>query len=367
MKKVITLFLIVMLLSLISACASQTGKAERNNSGDLPDPASFRQQDRGSNFIETEEFHFCLNDEKVYFSKKDNLGFYLLCNKPNCTHNDKECNAFDRSMLGYWDGHLYGAFLFGENPYLFRMNLDGTEHKKIADIEMPVNAAGAAGGAYQFYVHNGFAYYIVGNEEMNACFRTEFATGKTERLFEDLLLDNTWFYSGFHFDGKNFYFVLRDISGEDALYCGSTETLALQKNRKWSSEICSWSVYDEVLYYYASDRAIFCEYDLTTGEEKTFSQQDYHGGAANYDDDYIYLTTWDDDDFGGKGLSIFDQNYQFLQRVSYRPNQELLYITQDKLIFTDLPSQKATKYLPKSAIGTGEAELLPIEDPYSYR
>ena len=73
MKKVITLFLIVMLLSLISACASQTGKAERNNSGDLPDPASFRQQDRGSNFIETEEFHFCLNDEKVYFSKKDNL------------------------------------------------------------------------------------------------------------------------------------------------------------------------------------------------------------------------------------------------------------------------------------------------------
>ena len=232
---------------------------------------------------------------------------------------------------------------------------------------MPLNPAGTAGGGYDFYFHNGYVYYNVRNEGLNAFFQTNLATGKTERVLEDLLRGDTWIRSGFHFIDTKFYFVLWEEDGSYVMYGGDTETWEYRRIRDWPSEIRSWMVEGDTLYYYASDRAIFCEYDLMTGEEKTFSQQDYHGAAANYDGDYIYLTTWDDDSFGNMGLSIFDRNYQFIQRIDYQPNQDLLYVTQDKLIFTDLPSQKATKYLPKSAIGTGEAELLPIEDPYSYR
>ncbi len=366
MKKniaVSALILIIVVMLLFSACSSQDFG---NSNSNLPDPTLFRQQDRERYFIELDDIYYCILDCMTYFSEKEKLEFYPLCNKPDCKHDNSNCNAYAGAALGYWKEHLYGAVLLEGEPRIFRMNLDGTEHTKIADLEQPVNPAGTAGGFYRFYVHNGYMYYEVSNEGMNALFRTELETGKTERLLTDLLHGETQFSSTLRFNEQTFYFVLYD-EGIRTLYCVDTTTLEALKVREWPLENRGWSVYGNIIYYYASDRAIFCEYDLTTGEEKTFSQQDYHGGAANYDDDYIYLTTWDDDSFGNMGLSIFDRNYQFIQRIDYQPNQDLLYDAQDKLIFTDLPSQKATKYLPKSAIGTGEAELLSIEDPYSYR
>ena len=365
MKRASYFFLCILFAFAVASCApSSSGK---NGNSNLPDPASFRQQDNMKFFIETGSCYYCMLNDKVYFSEKDQPEFFLLCSKPNCTHNGSDCNAYADSGLGYSDGYLYGAVLFGGDPHLFQMSLDGSERRRIATIEMPVNPAGTAGGAYEIYFHDGYAYYSVTNEGLNAFFRVELATGKSERILESLLRGDTQLGVRVRFVGSKIYFLLYEQTRDACLYEANTNTLEYRKVRKWSSEICDWAVFDDVLYYYASDRGTFCEYNLNTGEETTCLQLDYYGGAANYDDDYIYLTTWDDDDFGGKGLSIFDQNYQFLQRVSYRPNQELLYITQDKLIFTDLPSQKATKYLPKSAIGTGKAELLPIEDPYSYR
>ena len=217
--------------------------------------------------------------------------------------------------------------------------------------------------------------YLGGNEKSTHQYISEMlgkstidkrSTGETKRLFEDMLHGATSLHPKFCFTNSKAYFLLRD-NDVRTFYSIDIPTMELQEVRRWSTEILAWSVYDNTLYYYASERGTFCEYDLTTGAEKTFSQLDYFGGAAYYDDTYIYLITWNDDDGNGKGLSIFSRDYQLLERIEFSANQDLLYDAQDKLIFTDLPSQKATKYLPKSAIGTGEAELLPIEDPYSYR
>ena len=363
MRKSLAVLTILILFTLLIGCTAQNISPSYS---DIPDPASFRQQDRQRYFIELEDRYYYRYNYKVYFSEKENPAFYLLCNKPDCRHNDSNCNAYAESALGYWNEHLYGAVLLEGDPRIFRMNLDGTEHTKVADLEQPVNPAGTAGGFYFFYIHNGYMYYIVSNEGMNALFRTELDTGRTEQLFKDLLHGETQFSSDLRFNEQMLYFVLCDQDAR-SFYCIDLTTLKPQKVREWPSENRSWSVYGNTIYYYASDRAIFCEYDLTTGEEKTFSQQDYHGGAATYDADYVYLKTWDDDEWGNMGLSIFDRNYQFIQRIELPGDMNFMYDAQDKLIFTDLPSQKATKYLPKSAIGTGEAELLPIEDPYSYR
>ena len=362
----VVLFLVLVLVSGCNMSKKSNSKSEVDSN--LPDPASFRQQDSADFFIETEEYYYYLLDGKVYFSQKDNLAFYILCSKPDCKHNDDSCNASARSVLGYWDGHLYGDVLSVSDSklYAFRMNLDGTEHKRIAEFEMPVNPMGSAGGMFMLYVHDGYIYYSVSNIGMNSLFRLNLSTGENERLFEGFLHGETSIHPRICFDGHEFYFLLYD-QNERTLYGVNTETLELREIRQWSDEILHWSVYGNTLYYYAKDRKTFCEYNLTTGEEQTFLQLDYYSGAAFYDSDYVYLITWDDDEWSDRGLSIFDRNYQFIQRIDYQPNQDLLYVTQDKLIFTDLPSQKATKYLPKSAIGTGEAELLPIEDPYSYR
>ena len=127
--------------------------------------------------------------------------------------------------------------------------------------------------------------------------------------------------------------------------------MELQEVRRWSTEILAWSVYDNTLYYYASERGTFCEYDLTTGAEKTFSQLDYFGGAAYYDDTYIYLITWNDDDGNGKGLSIFSRDYQLLERIEFSANQDLLYDAQDKLIFTRSPARRRRSISPNRPSG----------------
>ncbi len=360
----VVLFLVLVLVSSCNMSKKSNSKSEVDSN--LPDPASFRQQDRADYFIETVDYYYCLFNNRVYFSQKDNLAFYILCNKPDCKHNDGGCNANSDYFLGYWNEHLYGVVLSGDEPYIFRMNLDGTEHKKIASLEMPVNSDGTAGGMFIFYIHEGYIYYSVSNVGMNSLFRVELSTGETKRLFEDMLHGATSLHPKFCFTNSKAYFLLRD-NDVRTFYSIDIPTMELQEVRRWSTEILAWSVYDNTLYYYASERGTFCEYDLTTGAEKTFSQLDYFGGAAYYDDTYIYLITWNDDDGNGKGLSIFSRDYQLLERIEFSANQDLLYDAQDKLIFTTLPSQKATKYLPKSAIGTGEAELLPIEDPYSYR
>ena len=364
MKRVLLLFLCFLLAFAVSSCAPST--SGENGNSDLPDPASFRQQDRQERFLELADRYYYVYNYKVYFSEKDNPAFFILCNKPECKHNDSNCNAYAESALGYWDEHLYGAVLLEGEPRIFRMNLDGTEHTTIADLEQPVNPAGTAGGFYHFYVHNGYMYYEVSNEGMNTLFRTEMATGKTERLFEDLLHGETQFSGALQIDGQKLYFVLRDKDVR-SLYCADVATLELKRIRDWTLDNRGWAVYGNMLYYYASDRKVFCEYDLTTGEEKTIPQSDYYDGAPTYDSDYVYFKTWDDEDLGNMGLVILDRNYQFIQRIEMPRDMNFMYDAQDKLIFTTLPSQKATKYLPKSAIGTGETERLPIEDPYSYR
>ncbi len=366
MKKVLLVLFCVLCIFTVFSCTMPSSSKGTPNT-DLPDPSLFRQQDKGAFFIETEDCYYRLWEDKVYFSEKESPAFFLLCNKPNCKHNENDCNAHSESALGYWNGHLYGAILFGGDMHLFQMNLDGSEHKRVADIEMPLNPAGTAGGGYDFYFHNGYAYYSVTNEGLNAFFQVDLATGKTKRVLEDLLRSDTWIGSGFHFVGTKFYFVLREEDGSSVMYGGDTEAWEYRRICNWPSEIRAWMVEDDTLYYYAKNRGVFCEYDLNTGKEIASHQTDYYDGSARYDSEYIYLTTWDDDGVIPSGLSIFDRSYQLLRRIEQPGSLNFLYDAQDKLIFTDLPSQKATKYLPKSAIGTGETELLPIEDPYSYR
>lgn len=363
MKQCLAMTLLSIMLILLCAC---------NSVGDwvhdeLPNSALFRQQDAADFFIETANYYYYRKQDKAYFSPKTQLEFRVLCNRPDCAHKDENCNAHVESGFGYWNNHLYGAILFGGDPHIFQMNLDGSEHKRVADIQMPLNPAGTAGGGYDFYFHDGYAYYSVTNEGLNALFRTNLETGRTERVLEDLLRSGTRIGSGFHFVGAKFYFVLWEEDGSYVMYGGDTETWECHRICDWPSGIRAWMVEGDTLYYYAFDRKVFCEYKLSTGVEQTFTAPEYFSGAACYDEEYIYLIHWSDQSYSNRGVSIFDREYHLLENISSPAGVHYAYDTQDSLLFDRESTYQIVYYLPKSAIGTGEVELLPIEDPYSYR
>ena len=71
---------------------------------------------------------FAMSEDGIYYFVDDYLKFYdysskkkvIVCNKPNCKHDNKECNAFyeddvaekgfmDSLTINYYEGYLYMA------------------------------------------------------------------------------------------------------------------------------------------------------------------------------------------------------------------------------------------------------------------
>ena len=157
-------------------------------SASIRNPATYRPQDRGKNFLETDSYYYYLNNGLIYFSEKTAPSFYLLCSKPNCSHDGEDCNAYgggEGSALGYWDGKLYTAGWLNNELALVRMDMDGSNHELVATMEVPLDSKGQQGGSYTFVFALGSLYYFV-DAQSQSVFQVELSTGKTERLFKDL-------------------------------------------------------------------------------------------------------------------------------------------------------------------------------------
>ncbi len=365
MKRVFSLICIAIAAFLVCSCASAPSNPFPNSN--LSDPSLYRPQDRYEFFFETEEAYYYLYNERAYLSPKDSLKFYLLCSKPNCTHADENCDAYAFQPLAYWNGHIYSAMILADEPEIVRMNLDGSEHSVLTEIVMPLKASGGTGGSYFFYHNERYLYYYIISTP-NSFFRVDLETGKTERLFESLFEVGTAMSERVVFNQGFLYLLFVEASGNRVLYRSDPQTAKLEMMCDWPEDTPAvWTVEGDILYYYSSERHVFCEYDFSTQEKTELARQPYAGGAATYGEDFIYLVSWNSEDDSAYTLSVFDREYHLLEKIDIPINGDFLYAAEDVLFFSNLPSRKITHYLPKSAIGTGEAELLPIEDPYSYR
>ena len=367
--QIISILLLIAFLSL-SACSAQ--KPSEQSPSTLQDPSLSRPQDRGDYFIETEDCFYYLytGNWKVYFSSKNDPGFYLLCNKPDCPHNGEDCNAHAEGGLGYWNGHLYSTTVLSDSAAVFRMNLDGSEHSEIAKLELPIDSNGMWGGSYFFFFHGHYLYYYIVSTPCSF-FRVDLESGKTERLFQEYFQDGSRMFEFLRFDGGDMYFLAVRPSGKRMIYRYEIESGLLEPVCDWwENEPDNWMIKDGMVYYYSRERHTFCEYDLGTETLKEYPSQSSREGAAYYDRDYIYLVTWEREDMElkSKSFSVYDRaTYRFLTEMPLLGDSEFLYTSETTLFFTSLPSCKVTHYLPKSSIGSGELELLPLPDPYSYR
>ena len=161
-SKLILVYISIFLLTL-SGCGGKQYTENTYIDGQDFQYMYFRQ---GSNPImaESENGYYFFSGCYLYYADKTTMKPIILCNKPNCLHdneqNDKKvinCNAFFYNhawpFISYYDGDIYvisGIVGKNEEYELIRISADGTKRKSILKFDArPMSVA----------IHRGKVYY----------------------------------------------------------------------------------------------------------------------------------------------------------------------------------------------------------------
>lgn len=170
-KKFAWIMVLALALVLLASCADSGN--DSSSAPSLPDEPTALDYDRSfshnsnglyTNVGSTEDtFYYVLWQDKLirYADKATGTGG-PLCGKPECTHDNADCNAYlPGAGLGTWglatyDGRLYWV---GTNNSAFRhiysCALDGTDRRVVRDLDREFTSHGAE----QAQFHRGYLYW----------------------------------------------------------------------------------------------------------------------------------------------------------------------------------------------------------------
>lgn len=261
----------------------------------------------------TEKGYYLQNEGLLYFFDNELGRMIVVCGKPECPHNDIDCNAWINSkLLSYYDGKLYYAQSDAiHNSYitLCSMNSDGTDHTDVQVIQMSepswsVNCAEPVfvNGIIYFMERDHSVYRVgLGQKVDNA---VKLIDGEPEEMHQT----SEW---KFWADGGNAYAMNRymDNNGDvhDQLYLLGDNSANTRKI--WissqivssTSDNASWYIVNGRLYYYASGNELW-NVDLNSGNsEKISLSGNTNGGTATFTDENIIVLS-----ANGREIMIFD-------------------------------------------------------------
>lgn len=323
----------------------------------------------GSYFVETDQACYNLESGMIYFAPAGSRNFSPLCNRPDCTHNNEDCNAYGGVALGYYDEKLYSVVIEGEGPQLVTMDLDGTNHAAVCNLLLPLYPDGQRGGSYSFYFYDGYVYYVIRRGlhgyPMHLV-RTNLITGETEEPWKDAVTPEM---SGGRFSQFNdgCWYMQMDVTPSDGeiqsmIVRADPETGTIEKilDNPDGITIRGWWVEESTVFY--SEQGL-CELDLRNGENTC--QVAFTGDVnyrAMYDTAYIYAHP-STENTALRTMYIYSRDYKLLDSVAL--SNELFYVTAtDDAVFFGTYAENGyhiSFYINKSDIGSGNLELIPID------
>lgn len=394
MKKICLLLTAIFVL-LLAACsktpkdtetaAPVSGVASGESEPSAPYALKVAPEDRNQafgweTFVETPEAYYYGWEHLIFFCPRNDTTFRPLCGKPNCLHNDENCNAwFAGFNFGYYNGALYATAnpIGFESPMLsvVRIELDGTNHREVAQVD--VSEVMRLG--YSCTFHHG-KLFIQGQAN-------GMETDKDDHLIVLDLSDysvtepaadylrTTRLPLIFSFYKDKLYGV---GSGSMELLNRSNECLmevdaVTGEIRKLTSD-CSGNPYatDHTLYYFVTNRTErsdepiegiepgFRELDLESGESRFMGMPVEDIVSALYDDDYIYAFGLPRN--GDSSLYILSKNYEPVDQFELKHGQFVYAFTSDRIFLSDTrPDTRISWYLDKSQIGSQALTPCPIE------
>ena len=371
MKRRLLPSLLLALALALTACAA---KPTAPTAADFEvQPGAYRYQDIDVFFIETEKGNYCMNplrDYLIRFAEPGSHDFHILCNKPECKHEDTNCNAYMDIALGYYNGHLYGVQDNNQEFTLIQMDMDATNHREIVDLpkQFEPNGTSHLGGSYFF--DNGFLIYVAMPPQADPdyalpVYKIQLETGATTRLFqEDIPLHTEWPSEDVSVSNGYLYFPLPQADTEKRAYAeGNLETGRIEHVfEDWNQSNSPMVNFDNVLYYHRVGVGL-CEYDKATGTETVKVPTDCSLALPQYTKDYIIVRTSDDDADTHRTIYAYDRNYHLLGQMELEPYgvkfPSLQYVTANAIYFTS--GGKLVSYIDPHHLD--RLELIQLVDP----
>ena len=371
MKRRLLPSLLLALALALTACAA---KPTAPTAADFEvQPGAYRYQDIDVFFIETEKGNYCMNplrDYLIRFAEPGSHDFHILCNKPECKHEDTNYNAYMDIALGYYNGHLYGVQDNNQEFTLIQMDMDATNHREIVDLpkQFEPNGTSHLGGSYFF--DNGFLIYVAMPPQADPdyalpVYKIQLETGATTRLFqEDIPLHTEWPSEDVSVSNGYLYFPLPQADTEKRAYAeGNLETGRIEHVfEDWNQSNSPMVNFDNVLYYHRVGVGL-CEYDKATGTETVKVPTDCSLALPQYTKDYIIVRTSDDDADTHRTIYAYDRNYHLLGQMELEPYgvkfPSLQYVTANAIYFTS--GGKLVSYIDPHHLD--RLELIQLVDP----
>lgn len=379
-NKLIALLLIwVFFLSSCSAITSEDYSDIENAELNVPSTEGYEEFFRDGvffgSFIKISSGSYYSDGEYVYYSDNNGTNYIKVCSKPNCSHNDEDCDAYiEAPTIGCYNNHIYWVSSIDNiSPgcALYRMNLDGSDHEKVYTVTTE------NGAAYSYVIHNGLLFYklsipdISNTDEINdkgkmsSLYKRSLESGSKEELITSGEIGNI---ISFH-PANNYLFLRAMINERIDFYCYDIET---GRYDLMFNDLDYQDVYfgNEKGYLFRSGEGI---YELSYEDYSVslvFSTNLEGNFKWFFCDKYIYIGQYLDTKISDDNLIMYVYTYDYEQvakiELDFPINEKrvcpLFAIWQDKLLFSDMSfPHKPNYYAYIKDIINGEAEFHKID------
>lgn len=383
MKRLLTAALAVILTLSLAACGDGSNtKLPLVSTGDTSELGTDFQKDMSqcSNWLfsyccETEDGYYFVWSSMVYYLDKETGESTILCGKPNCNHEytkgGGECNAqVSAQMLTYYNGKLYytnDRSVLENDTYvkkgerLFSMNLDGTDHEVIQNLDF------AVGGDTNMYVttpmlHRGNVYFCYSG----VLYTVALGDGveNAVKIYGDeivsdgsYVVDTNAMYYELWADGDTVYFMAKNVKQSDGTYKDTLFTYDPQTNKtekvwqvpdksevgNWDTagvSVNQWYISNGYIYFFLRGNDIWYT-ELSTGETNRLIDLKIEAGVTAFSSDYIAVIDQEYNGFissdgsavdGGDTLYVYDYTGKLVNEVSLQK----FYDENDKVSTCDL-------------------------------
>lgn len=372
MKRLLTAVLVATLTLSLAACGdNKSAKLPNISGGDTSVLGTDFQKNMNqstsiliSNIFEVSDgyyFEFA-HTGMLYYLDKETGKSTILCGKPDCDHRPvegSECNAlvYTQDLLTYYDGKIYynnsnatlenGQYV-NKGERLFSMNLDGTEHDVVQDLDF------VPGGDTNSFVtapmiHRGNVYFCYSGALYTAELGADIEDATLiygEQKADDgsMIVNPHEMYYELWADGDLIYFMAKNIRQADGTYKDTLYSYNPQYGKldkiwqvpdktdvgAWDTtgvSVSQWYVSNGYIYFYLSGNDIWYT-ELSTGETNKLIDLNLEAGAATFSNEYIAVVNKEYNGFtsftgessvtGGDTLYVYDYNGKLVNEISLK-------------------------------------------------
>ena len=265
-------------------------------------------------------------DTRLMFMDKESGRVVPLCNRPDCGHEGRECNAYfsglnigadgiDKQYLQYYEGSLYAVGLSADDyVVLFRIKADGSEWEIVTKLYRTDYAATGHWHSPELLIEEGYVYFVDWKQKIKKLERIPIGGGASEVVFEgdsdalEVQIFRMKSNEGFlYFQVLNFSDNIYE-NAVGGLYCCNTETGQCSLVKEGLSG--PYSVCNGFVYY--GNQEGLCRYSVQDQTAEILVGQTMNVPNITLTKDYIILC----DQMADYGLTLYDYDGMKITTVS---------------------------------------------------